>query len=355
MRHLKLVESHASSIQQDLTFEQWLADLGKKIKAFGGFLTILSAGVPLLYPILSKHVPYNPQWTLPAACSIQFVLIFVLILWLSFVRVRNFSRLDESSAEAKARDSKVRDECGYENTDEWAKGKNDAQTALSHYRTCWMTLLVCLLMQYALLTLSYLPFWTNYKHVLVIFVTFSNNCVALAFLFCYFTLDQPDVSSGQGKQNGKEKYWALWVATLIVLTVVEAVCMALAWRNNQPNSFTPEDVSKVFMYISGVGTSVAMGFFIIRLARKELACPIWVLALLIIYMAIQPLFPVFSTGNPWGTIIIANIALLLKVLLCLYMMFLFEHGRLLFYFVRIRRLSDRLNAQMKHFTTILEI
>lgn len=348
MYHLKVVGPHSASFQQkDVSFAQWLAGFGKKAKTYGG-LTLLSAAGTLLYPLLSKHVPYKPELILPVACIIQVAVILGLLSWLTFIRRRNFAPTDKCSDDAKAREA-----CGFEDPDEWAKAKNDAWADLSRYWNFWMFLFTCLLMQYALLTLSYLPVTASQKSVLVLFITLINNCVAVAFLCCYFILSKSDALSSQDKHNREEKHW-LWIATLIVLTVVEAGCMGLVPENSQPNSFNPEYISTVFMCISGIVTSVAMGFFISRLASKELACPAWLLIMLYIYMAIQPLFVVFGIGNPWGTVIIANIALLLKVLLCLYMVFLFENGHLLFYLVRIRCPSNSVDAQMKHFTSILE-
>ncbi|MFL6210275.1 MAG: hypothetical protein ACJ74W_15570 [Pyrinomonadaceae bacterium] len=354
MHHLKIVEPPSSSIQQsDITFEQWLASFGKNVKASWG-VYILSTVATTLHPTLSQLIPYNPQWILPVVCGIQFTLIVFMILWSTLIRVRTFSPPDESSDEAKARESAVRDECGYSDPVEWANAKNAAQTGLSHYRTIWMFFLLSLLLLYLLLFFSYMPSMTNINvsHVLNISVTFVNNCVSLLLLFGYFTLDYSNALSGQGKQSGVEKYWALWVTTLILLTAVEAGCMAVVWHN-QIAGFNPENISTVFEHISGIGAAVAMGFYISRLASKFLACPVWVRALLAIYAAIQPLFHVFGVRNLWGTIIITNLALLLKGLLCLYMMFLFEHGRLLFYFVRVRRLGELLNPQMTRFSSIL--
>jgi hypothetical protein len=358
MRHLKVVGPPlSSSTQDDVSFKQWLAGLGKKVKASSGLtlgLTLFSAVAGPLHPMLAGLVPYYPQWILPATCILQFVVIFALILWLTFIRNRHFAITDECSDEIKAREAKVRSEYGYEDPNEWVKATNDAQTASSQYWNYWMALLVCLLMQYALMTFLYLPGRTYSTTTLMILATFINNCVALNFLFCYFTLDQLGSLSGRGKQNGKGRYWALGVAILILLTGIEGVCTELASNRVLPDDFTTEKVSKVFGYISGVITSVAMGFFLSRLASKFLACPTWVLILFTIYMAIQPLFAVFGVENQLGTVILTNIALLLKGLLCLYMMFLFEQGRLLFYFVRVRRLNELVSAQMKDFTSILE-
>jgi hypothetical protein len=358
MPHLELV-SVSSSIQNDLSFGRWLTGKGKEVKASGA-LTIVSAvatplyliaGATRLSPALSALFPYYPQWILVAACGIQFVVILILIVWTTFIETRKFKNPDGASDE----EATARDECGYGSKDEWVKAKSDAQSALNQYRNSWKGLLVCLLMLYALLIFMYLPGTADYKlvtYVLAILITFANNCVALAFLFCYFALDQPDALGTRGQQNGKHKYWALWAAVLIVLTVVQAACMTLAFRHNGADGFTPENVSRVFGYISGAGVSVAMGFYVSRL--KFLACPTWVLLLLYFYLAIQPLFAVFGAGNLWGTVIITNIALLLKGLLGVYMMFLFEQGRLLHYFMRLRRLNEIVGAEMRHFALTLE-
>jgi len=184
--------------------------------------------------------------------------------------------------------------------------------------------------------------------------TFFNNCATLVFLFCYFILSHSTVVKTQSGQSRSVIEWHRWVAVLFVFTAIEVVFVALAF-NAIPNNFnlTPEHVSVSFNWISGIASATVMALFVGRLDSKFLECPTWVLVLLYMYTAIQPLFALLGEGHRWWTIILINAALVLKGLLYLYLTWLFQTGRLLFYFVRIRRLYDRVGTDFRDFSGLL--
>jgi hypothetical protein len=355
-QNLQLVEPPLSSTQpEDVSFEQWLTRFGMRVKT-SWWAVIITTVTNSLYPLISKFVTSDPalilQWILSATCGFQVIVIFVLIVWWTLIRTRTFLP-DDTSDEAKAREDKVREECEYTDPAKWAEAKRDAQTALTHYQHYWTGLLVFWLMLYALLTFMFMPGMTD-NYVLTISVNFVNNCASLAFLFCYFTLNEPEALSSQGQQNGKAKHWGLWLAVLILITVLEAICTILAAKGMLGAGIKAKGVAEFFGYIGGAGAAAAMGLYLSRLGSKFLACPFWLKDLLYIYMAIQPMFAKLIVQNTEGAIILANAALLLKGLLCLYSIFLFEHGRLLFYFVRVRRLGEIVNSQMRNFSLTLK-
>ncbi len=356
----KLVPSAKSQIpgKAELTFQQWLGGLGKKIKTSLGatvfivLSNVVYAGFSRLYPNFSAYALSDNE-LLAVSCSLQFVVVFVMILGWAFVRANHFDKASDNILEEE-----VKEECGYKNEDwaTWELAKSDGEKALRHYEHYWMALLISWLILYALLSCLFLFGDLGQEAMLrlKIFLHFANNCATLGFLFCYFTLNQPESISSQGKPNNNETKWWLWVAILIVVTVVEAVCLALAskgWLNH----FSPDSVSKVFGYISGISAAAVMAVYISRLSGRFLACPTWVLMLLYGYMAIQPLFAMFEEKTPaWGIVIIINFALVLKSLLYFFTIWLFEHNRLLFYFMRVRRLGDQVDAQMKNFSLVLK-
>jgi hypothetical protein len=90
-----------------------------------------------------------------------------------------------------------------------------------------------------------------------------------------------------------------------------------------------------------------MALYFGRFQSKFLKSPQLLLVLFYFYVTIQPLFVYFDKAE-YATIIIP-IALYLKCLLILYMFWLFESGRLLFYLVRIRRTDDEVDKEYHDF------
>lgn len=100
-----------------------------------------------------------------------------------------------------------------------------------------------------------------------------------------------------------------------------------------------------------------MPLFVGRFQSKFLKSPSWLVFILFLYTVIQVLFIFYGGGSPGeqaGAAVVMNAALVLKCLLILYMFWLFESGRLLFYLVRVRRATTQVDSEWQNFREVLQ-
>ena len=80
------------------------------------------------------------------------------------------------------------------------------------------------------------------------------------------------------------------------------------------------------------------------------------IVILYLYTVIQTPFIFYGgdsvQGEGWAAVVM-QAALYLKCLLILYMFWLFQSGRLLFYLVRVRRASDQVEGEWQNFREVL--
>lgn len=89
---------------------------------------------------------------------------------------------------------------------------------------------------------------------------------------------------------------------------------------------------KVADGLSGMAAATVMAMWFARLQSKVMNPPQWFVILLFSYTAIQPFFIIIDIGKLGVWLIVA--ALFFKLLLILYTTYLFQTGRLFFYFLR---------------------
>jgi len=106
-------------------------------------------------------------------------------------------------------------------------------------------------------------------------------------------------------------------------------------------------------WISGIIGGIAMALYVGRLQSKFLGPPPLLVIALYSYTAIQSLF-VFLEEGQVAAVILMDLALFLKYVLFLYMTWLFQSGRLLFYLVRVRRTYGEVKSEWQGFRNVLE-
>ena len=113
------------------------------------------------------------------------------------------------------------------------------------------------------------------------------------------------------------------------------------------------EVLQGWSYVSGFFGGVAMALYFGRLQSVFLGAPGWFVVLLFIYTLIQSLF-FFLEEREEAAVVLIDFALLMKCLLFLYMIWLFESGRLLFYLVRVRRTYKGVIREFGIFRRVLD-
>ena len=335
-----------------LTFQEWRHGLGKAVTWGLIISVILTVAVSAAFYASADA----RKWAMPVVCIAQFfVIFFALVYPLNGPKELRLGREDREEDSQLNRD--IRRATGYERASDWKTASEIAKDALERYTKYWQYLLGSWLLLYALLTfigyeglnlssLSAQRDLSQQEIALRIATTTFNNCNTLMILLCFSILNEPVVNRS-GKRKIKDASWIKGAAFVFVFLVIEISLVAV------PTPFQKGDILKVTSSVSGIAGGIAMALYFGRLQSKFLGPPPWLLITLYSYTAIQPLFMFLAAPEVWAVILL-DVALILKCLLYLYMAWLFQSGRLLFYLVRVRRTYQKVEMEWQDFRKVLD-
>jgi predicted Ser/Thr protein kinase len=246
---------------------------------------------------------------------------------------------------------------GYQKVDHWKDARNRAEEVLEHYREWFILLLIAWFFLYLCASASLFDFGIRNFIVASLF-TLANNANTLCIWRCFDLLNGPITVGNKTKNRQgiifkggrrRPKGFILVASGMLIWFVIEVVLTLTPGPNTEHVHF----ISKVG---SGIAGGVAMALFVGRFQSKFLNSPPWLVITLYLYTVIQALF-IFYGGKSLleqvAAAAVMNAALYLKCLLILYMFWLFQSGRLLFYLVRVRRASDQVEDEWKGFREVL--
>lgn len=122
------------------------------------------------------------------------------------------------------------------------------------------------------------------------------------------------------------------------------------------SDFRKRSIHQFSKLVSGIFGGVAMALFVGRFQSKFLKTPRLTI-ILFLYTVSQALFVFYGDQSVKGearAAAVIHIALFLKCLLILYMFWLFQSGRLLFYLVRVRRATTQVDSEWQNFRGVLQ-
>ncbi|HKU76752.1 MAG TPA: winged helix-turn-helix domain-containing protein [Pyrinomonadaceae bacterium] len=186
----------------------------------------------------------------------------------------------------------------------------------------------------------------NYSIGLRILTTLFNNVSTLLIFLCFNILNEPTkLKSGTGRVSNAYLYAG--VALVSLVSFAEGLLVIYS------SSESRYEVLQAWSYGSGFFAGVTMALYFGRLQSVFLGAPRWLVVLLFVYTLIQSLF-FFLEERQELAVVLIDFALLMKCLLFLYMVWLFESGRLLFYIVRVRRTHKRVIDEFRIFRRVLD-
>ena len=341
-------------------FNEWRKTSGAKIWRI---LLTCAALSCVLAVALALMIYFWTPWTVEhAARSAQavasaFHLILIVIAYAYFRKnpgPQGFRRLKYDKADRRLK-SHIVYATGYEKVSDWKRAREIAKEALKHYRNAFAWLLFAWLFLYTVTWISLVEEDLIVASVLTLANNFNTFCIA----WCFAILNDP-ITTEDKTQNKKairvkegRKWPASLVPAIIVMIFLSILELWLAFRLKPQQ----ELVHYGFRVISGLGGGVAMALFVGRFQSKFLNSPTWLVLILFLYTVIQALFIFYGGGLPGelaGAAVVMNAALVLKCLLILYMFWLFQSGRLLFYLVRVRRATTQVDSEWQHFREVLQ-
>jgi DNA-binding winged helix-turn-helix (wHTH) protein len=189
----------------------------------------------------------------------------------------------------------------------------------------------------------------TYSIGLRILSTLLNNATSLLIFLCFHILNMPTkLKSGTGRVS--DAYLYAGVALVSIMALAEG--LMVIYSGSPQNR---HEVLQGWSYVSGFFGGVAMALYFGRLQSVFVGAPKWFVVLLFVYTLIQSLFFFLEERESVGVaVVLIDFALLMKCLLFLYMNWLFESGRLLFYLVRVRRTYKRVSEEFPIFRRVLD-
>jgi serine/threonine protein kinase len=346
------------------TFEDWRKSCGKniwRILLYGALLSLVISIVFVIYH--SKFFSAElSNWGTNAAQSAQavgslFHLILIGIAFRFYYKNPGLKEFRPISCDIENDRLKpnITYSTGYEKISDWEQARKIAKAALSDYREPFVWLLFAWLFLYscALLRLK------EDGEFLTSLFTQTNNFNTLCLWLCFRILSEP-ITTENKAQNDKGIVITESVRrqTGLIITVFLIMAFWCIFEYSFSKKFLhqAEIIHQISKLVSGAFGGVAMALFVGRFQSKFLKSPDWLIITLYLYTVIQALFIFFGDktlgGESWAAVVI-HAALFLKCLLILYMFWLFQSGRILFYLVRVRRASTQVDSEWQNFHEVL--
>jgi hypothetical protein len=354
------------------TFREWRHSRGMNISRaliygwFAGFM--ICVALSLYYPGIFKLVRSTSNITQMTAQNFQvFGSIFHLLLIFAaaayFYRnpgPESFRDISEDVENERLKPNIILS-TGYKKIDDWKTAREIAEDALQGYRDTFFWLLCAWFTLYLFVIINY---FVPENNTFATALTLANNLNTICLWLCYRLLDEP-IGTGNRTLEGQDiKINAASrrknVRSIIVFAVLVFWVLLEFGLGDYLSPENRADAHKISRLVSGLFGGTAMALFVGRFQSKFLKSPQPLLIFLYLYTVIQTLFLFFgdnSTANNESDILKAAViqsALLLKCLLILYMFWLFQSGRLLFYLVRVRRADNQIETEWQNFREVLK-
>lgn len=336
----------------DLKFDEWIFqdEKGQRIASAIVAGILLSVAYLVTYSIL-----WNDSWPKPIVVFslIQSILIVVALFVSRRIfdpNVKVFWEYDPSWLMKKF---------GYDDPEEWKNAKAGAKIALSDYAGYWKLLLGSWFFIYSVLffTLCFDPETGRHAKLLYalnIALTTFNNCNSLMISLCFIILNNPNAyrsEEEQRKHKARLHKITKWGAAAILLFALVESFFLFVIQTNGPNFVKNNPIIMTADIVSGIIGGITLAIYVGRVQTRFLGSSLWISLAFYLYAVIQPLF-VFIKDFVRGELIIET-AMILKALLYLYVAWLFQSGRLLFYFVRVRAIFERVDLDWRTFLSVL--
>lgn len=248
----------------------------------------------------------------------------------------------------------------------WKVAKRRAEKSVSQFRLALLWTLACWALLY--LILCFQPHQPDPADprpwaVFTLLTDLANVGSNTGVLACYIILAENTTDTPSSPFG--------WLFIIVLIGIIETLFIVTFSLNRDLFPALAPSIT-LFGVIGGLVGSVVVGLLVGQLDNKHLDCPVWLLAMLFGYAAIQPLYPIlqgvlgmFGGNDPnhvapaikeikeLSPAILITLAGVFKFLLCLFLYHSFTSGRLLFYCARTRTIVDSVDAEWDIFKRFL--
>jgi hypothetical protein len=189
------------------------------------------------------------------------------------------------------------------------------------------------------------------------FLPFALNTASLLFIFwCLSILYLPYQSIKEKLRHRRLLYLSSFIVVIIIVSY--PLLLILAQRNGEYTQESLLEYMTAFNAVSGTLNAVVLTLLIARLDSKLIGLPSWLVSILYLYAAVQPLFVVFSQPGLMNEIIKTFVLLfvfILKVYFFLIIIYAMQTGKMLNYLFCFPTLNKRVKAMFdNHFEITIQ-
>jgi hypothetical protein len=204
---------------------------------------------------------------------------------------------------------------------------------------------------------SWLANVSPHQNMLQFFLNLFNNCSSVAIIMCYIIFAKPtaspkgkpitpttstgadETSPGSVSKDTSQNLSGINLMCWTVFSLVVVVTIGIL-----SNEFSK--------WGGAIIAGIAMALFIGRLNNKLIKPSRFITVCLYTYMAIQIIFPLwekYKGDTDFIVLLSANLAFIFKIVFYLFILWLFQSGKLLFYFVKVRELNKNIDGERQEF------
>jgi DNA-binding winged helix-turn-helix (wHTH) protein len=333
---------------ENLTF-QWIlnAPETRTIEIFFIFLIGLSSLYLVMFGLRPDWLPRSLQQDPRLVVSvIQFIVIAVAFI----ASISIFKHETRVFPESASRDRVLREASGYADPEEWLEAKRSAKESLERYVTYWQFFLATWTLVYLVMIGRSLRPPEYVLDILRVAASLFSNFNSLAIALCFVVLNHPTVFGKDGSRPNLDRVrrpLEIFGTLGIVLVAVSQGSIVVAF------GLTGNSAKYSFLTLEVIGAffgGVALALFVGRVQSKFLGPSTWLPLVMYVYVGLQTFFVVIDAENhQLGVAVLIEAALVLKCILFLFVIWLFRSGRFLFYFVRVKKIYERVNPDWKAF------
>ena len=321
-----------------------------------------------LVPVLAEHFTTDRTSFFVTAAQVG-QMCFSIYAWIlfggwhsphhstTFTLSPSYRQLLASKVAAEDGDIELRRALGAANDDGklegWFKaaetGGQQMSGLLGNLWLCW-ALLYAGLIATDIASVSYPPFETTAGFYAKAITTMLNNCTAAVIVVIFWVMTFVTVPIAILGSHGLVPRRSTRLRRIVGL-VVGAIFVAHVVSLIFANPYSWHSLDCAFGLVSGVASSVIMAMLFGRFDSKFLGVPLYVLAALFVWAAIQPSWPTLELIEtmrsgpgrlPWYPVVqvvLYSYAWLAKFLFFVLCAWLFHTGRFEFFLLRLRRLQ----------------
>lgn len=323
--------------------------------------------------LLTHTYGFSLDFLYKISLGIQVMVIFVVTLFSLYILINRtwgkelwIKKADVPlNKEEQEKENKAMESCGYNyNEEKWDKAKGIANNALSEFKFYWFLIWCSWLFLYIVYLIRHcLENHGSNTKIIDFFLNPLSNANTLMLLICYLILFEITLAEEQTGISEKPN-WAPWASLFLIITFAEILIRSL-----DPSNAASKGYIEIFNWINGITSGAVMALFVgafdTEFIKPKFVCTL----LLYLYMAVQAIFPIILNDGQLSLAIFKNdeelriaIKLLFSIttLICKTVLFLFvfkqiKSGRLLFYFIRIRKQHYDFGNKWSEFLKLPEI